>query len=256
MTFTAIVPAGGRLSPQDARSCDESVKALLQIGGESLLARLLRELRAVGLVERVVVIGPAETRLISECFGALWTLETNSLLGNVQAGVRAANLSGADPIFLVGSDLAAPNALSFANFLDNLPADAQVAAPLVTRERFAQVYPGSPSTFLTLADGQYTLGSQFTAPAGLLLAPTPAIAAMLGHRKSQLAMALTFGLPFALGLLTGLLTIPALERRASDLLGVPARAVPNSAPDLALDIDNFADYQYALSLTKKQPIET
>ena len=256
MTFTAVVPAGGRLSPQDARACGESVKALLPIGGESLLARLLLELRLVERVERVVVIGPTETRLIAESLGAIWILETTSLLGNVQAGVRAVSLSGEDRIFLVGSDLAAPDARSLTSFLERSPIDAKVAAPLVSRETFVKAYPGSPSTFLALADGHYTLGSQFTAPAGLLLAPTPAIAAMLGHRKSQLAMALTFGLPFALGLLTGLLTIPALERRASELLGVPARAVPDSAPDLALDIDNFADYQYALSLSKKHPLET
>jgi len=61
-------------------------------------------------------------------------------------------------------------------------------------------------------------------------------------------MARTFGLSFVFGLLTHTLTIPLLERRASELLGVPSRAVRDCAPDLAFDVDDAADLAYANSL--------
>jgi hypothetical protein len=57
-------------------------------------------------------------------------------------------------------------------------------------------------------------------------------------------MVKTFGVRFIWRLLTGRLTIPELERRASELTASSCRAVPDGLPELAYDIDSLADWRY------------
>jgi GTP:adenosylcobinamide-phosphate guanylyltransferase len=243
--LTALVMAGGRFEGADARAAGHEMKALTEIGGVGMLSGVLAALVAADRVGRILVVGPEEIREVAHEVGAEWALEMDDLLGNVQAGVRELGLTGGKQVLLVGSDLAAPRAQSFDDFIERSPAKASVTTPIVKRAAYERAFPAGPNKFLAIREGEFTMGSQFLSPAGLLLNPPTAVAAILGDRKSQWRMARTFGLPFLFGLLTHTLTIPQLERRASELLGVTARAVPDCAPDLAFDVDNACDLAYA-----------
>jgi hypothetical protein len=250
-TVTAVVAAGGRFAAPDAAVIGETIKAQARIEGETLLFRLLTVLLKVAAVRNIVVIGPEELKKTATSFGGVWTRETDTLLGNVIAATRSSGLMGDEPILLIGADMAFPSAASITDFLLRSGERGTVSAPVIARETYEASYPGSPSIFAPLREGQVTLGSQFVAPAGLLLDPPPAVAAILGHKKSQMQMARIFGVAFIVGLLTKQLTIPGLERRSSELLGVPVTAVQGCAADLAFDIDDARDYAYACKITSQ-----
>ncbi len=232
--------AGGRLSGKDAEFAGTTIKALAELSDEALVVRVVRELKLVPEVGRIVVVGPDEVR---KALGDLCEVctETKTLLGNVQAGVKFAGLTGSDRVLLVGSDLAFPCAESFSDFIQRTPESSDVTTPLVTRAAYDAAFPNIRSAFVALREGDFTIGSQFTSPAGLLLDPPPGVEAILGNRKSQVQMAISFGPMFVTGLLTKSLTIPALEKRASEILRVSTTAVRDCAADLAFDIDDRHD---------------
>ncbi len=148
MTFTAVVPAGGRLPPQDARSCGESVKALLPIGGESLLARLLRVLGAVELSSALWSSARMKPRLIAEClerFG-LWRPIRCSGTSKPACAPRAypektGSFSSA-PIWPL------PTPISLPTFSTACRATPKCRATGHRERVRSSAYPGSPSTFL------------------------------------------------------------------------------------------------------------
>jgi len=243
--------AGGRFRGRNAEAAGAEIKALTLVGGMTLLARALSALRDVPAVARIVVVGPEAVKA-SLPEQIEWIPETSTLLGNVRAGAAAAypDASG-DTVLLIGSDLAAPQASSLTDFIDRSPERLGVTVPLVERSSVESAFPGCPGAYVPLREGQFTIGSQFLAPVSLLLNPTPGMAAMLGHRKSQLLMARTLGWPIAWGLLRRTLTIEQLEQRASIILGAPAGAVRDCAPDLAFDIDDERDLVFARAWHEK-----
>ena len=245
MRYTALVMAGGRFDAPSAQAAGTPMKALATVAGATLLSRVLSALRQVDLVTRIVVVGPEEVRReVGD--DAEWHLEASSLFGNVTEGARAAGLFGDDRVLLIGSDLAAPTVASLRDFLERSAASrSSVTVPLVARESFEAAYPGSPSRYAALREGEFTIGSQFTAPAGLLLAPPRQVVRVVEGRKSAPAMARLLGPRILLGLMTHSLTIETLERRASAVLQVAATAMPDCGADLALDVDDARDLAYA-----------
>jgi GTP:adenosylcobinamide-phosphate guanylyltransferase len=244
-SVTALVMAGGRIGGEYARVGGTQVKALVRIAGRAMLESTLDALRSANRVARTIVVGPGDVRDAAMAFGAEWTIETPTLLGNVQAAVAASGAGGQEKVLLIGSDLAEPRPTSIDDFLARSPDEADFTAPIVSRLDYERVYPSSPATYVKLKEGEITMGSQFLSAASLMISPPPAVAAMLGHRKSQIRMARTLGPWFVWRLVTGALTIAETQQRVSELLGAPSAAVMDCAPDLAFDVDDVRDLTYA-----------
>jgi len=60
MLVDAMLPAAGRISGEFAAEAGAEVKALIEIGGRTVLQRTLETLRATDRIGKIVVIGPEE----------------------------------------------------------------------------------------------------------------------------------------------------------------------------------------------------
>jgi molybdopterin-guanine dinucleotide biosynthesis protein A len=58
----AVVTAGGRLSPSEARAFGTDVKALVRVGDRTMLAVVVDALRKTPGTARIVVVGPQRAR--------------------------------------------------------------------------------------------------------------------------------------------------------------------------------------------------
>ena len=65
-------------------------------------------------------------------------------------------------------------------------------------------------------------------------------------RKSKIGMAKLLGPLFLYKFLRKQLTVPMVEAKLKQILGCTGAPVLNCAPELAYDIDDFEDYEYAL----------
>lgn len=251
MSIDVVLPAGGRISGQFAEEAGVSVKALIEIDGRTVLQRTLDAVRATGLVNRAIVIGPREiaNHPCAKSADAVIPEGGDSGPANILRGLeylRETDGAHADRVLILTTDLPFLTPESIREFTDRCPSDAAFCAPLVSRAAFEDRYPGSGNRYVKLADGQWTMGGAFLVDPESIEANRDNIEASFQARKSQIAMARLLGLGFIVKFLTGRLTVPDIESRCSKMLGCCCVAVPESPAELAFDLDLVREYRYAI----------
>ncbi len=242
--FDVILPAGGRIEGAFRQQAGTDIKALIRLGGQTILARTIRALRATGRVGRIVVIGPQPALDEAQKAGAdLLCAEGASGPDNILRGLGL--LQSKAHVLIVTTDLPflTPDALNA--FLDACPRDADVALPIMTQSEFEARFPGTQNEYVRLREGQFTLGCAFVVRAQTLLQNEAHVRALFAARKSQWQMVRLVGLGTGLRFATGRLSIAHLEERAGQIARCRGRAIPHMPPELAYDIDLPEEFLYA-----------
>jgi len=248
-----ILPAGGRLEGQFAAEGGTQIKALLSVGGRSVLERILDALLATGRIERTVVIGPDELAGHPAADGADVVLpETDSGPGNIFRGLEwlRQNASGGieKPVLIVATDLPFLRPKPLVKFIDACPPDADVCVPITTKDAFEARFPGGPSRRYTgLREGPVTVGCAFVVDPDALMRNRRHLERIFALRKSAFSVLAQLGVGFVARLLLGRLTVADIQRRAEEILQCRTTAVLDSPPELAFDIDRLDDYRYVLA---------
>ena len=245
-----ILPAGGRISGEFAAEAGVDVKALIEIGGRTVLQRPLDALRATGQIRRAIVIGPDEIADHSCAKSADAVLPEGGDSGpaNILRGIewlRETDGSRADRVLIVTTDLPflTPEAISV--FIGSCPSDVDLCAALVSKKAFEERFPGSENQYVKLADGEWTLGCGFLVNPEAIESNRDHIERVFAARKSQIGMARLLGFGFIIRFLTGRLTVSHIENRCAKMLGCSGKGIRQSSPELAFDLDHIGEYRYA-----------
>ena len=247
-----VLPAGGRIRSDFAADVGTEVKALIRLGGRTVLERTIEALRGTGRVGRVVVVGPDAVREAAAAGRADVVLpEGRSGPENLFRGLgwlREADGAG-DParrrVLLVPTDLPFLTPEAIAGFLDGCPEDADIVLPVIERAAFEARFPGSANTYVALRDGAWTLGCAFLVDPEALERNRLSLDRAFEARKSQWAMARLLGPRFVVRFLLKRLVVTDIERRCEEILHCRAAALRGCSADLAFDIDAHTDYRYA-----------
>lgn len=233
----AVVTAGGRWR-------DGTPKALLEVGGRTLLGRVQDALHGSGRVDGAWIVGPEDSlqehvshpsRLIPE--GATGIDNLRRGLAQVDAGDGLALFAATDLPFL------SPSAVR--SLVECAPGDADIVFPIFTRAEFERDFPGSPGIYTPMDGDHWTGGSAFLLRPAAIERNAALLERVFTARKRQWAMARLLGLSFALRFATGRLSIAAAEARATDLTGCRCRVVRGCDPALAFDVDDEHDLAHA-----------
>lgn len=247
--YDVILPAGGTLDAHFAKVALTPVKALIRVGDNILIFRALEALRLSGRSRRIVVVGGPEVRAAIEDKVDAVVTAGPSLPNNILAGVKEL-LRRPDPperLLIVTTDLPFITDKALAAFLDACPEGADFCGALVSAEAYLDRFPGSNSTWAKLKDGRFTLGGVYLAKTAALKKAMPEIERVVNNRKSVTGMASLLGPGFLMKLMTRQLTVEAVETKIGEILGMKVVAVPDAPAELAFDIDEIDDYQYALA---------
>jgi CTP:molybdopterin cytidylyltransferase MocA len=254
-----VLPAGGRIDGPFAREAGTEAKALLRLNGRTLLARTLDALRGVERVRRIVVVGPEAALEASAGVADFALPEAETGPANVLKGLeRLGEANGGrlpDRALILATDLPFLSAGILDGFLNACPPEAAFCVPLIRREAFDATFPETPSAFVRLREGEWTLGCAFLVDPSRLAERRAVMERAFAARKSQLAMARLLGLPFLARFVTRRLTIPLIERRCEEILGCSGRGIADGPPELAYDIDLPEDYHYAVSWAARNESE-
>lgn len=251
MALHAILIAGGRL-PRDLQPLAGSrVKALLEVGGEALLAKAARAALQCNVIERVCAAGNDEVAAAATACGIEYVPEGQTVIENVLNAFNA--LGGTEHNYLIISpDLPFITVQTLARFLRGLAGSpAEIALATVTGDDFEARFPGAPNRFERIDGAPLTLGSVFYLTGPALYSNIPLARDFFRWRKWPHRLALLLGLPIAWGYLTGTLKLQTLERRAAQLAGVEVRGV-GAPPELAYDVDNLANLRFAEVVLKQE----
>jgi molybdopterin-guanine dinucleotide biosynthesis protein A len=219
------------------------IKALVSVGGETLIGRTLGALRDLKAVERIAVVGPEAIREAARVDD--FVVERATGEENLLAALHAA--CGERTIFCA-SDMPFVSAEALSGLLDRAPAEACAVYPIFTRDEFDAAYPKARSSYATLADGVWTGASAFVVRAPALLQRESVLTRAFAARKSLPALAALFGPALMFSYLRGALRVADIEVRARSLFGAPVVALRGADPALAFDCDETADVEYAEAL--------
>lgn len=247
--FDVILPAGGRIKPEFAEKVGTDVKALIEFEGRTILERTLEALIGTDRVDRLIVIG---SKPVQESEAAALATEVLEEVGsgpdNILHGlVRLSELSNPpEKVLILTTDMPFLTSKMINDFIDACPDNAEICVPLVSRGQWNERFPNSTATFIKVRGDELTAGCMYMFDVAAFKKALPHIEEVFKNRKSKVGMVRLLGPKFLLKFATGTLQVRDVEKKVKDMLGIEGAAIPNSAPELAYDIDDIDDYDYAM----------
>jgi GTP:adenosylcobinamide-phosphate guanylyltransferase len=245
--LTALVLAGTRPGGDPlAAYAGVSHKALIEIGGSTMIERVVAALAAAPEVARILIAIDSPQRLAGlpglqpgVCAKPLATMPSAE---GPSATVAAALAREDTPLLVTTADHALLQAQWVHEFLAGCPSDADVVVALALRAAVEAAAPRSRRTWLRFADGDYSGCNLF-----LLARPRAAGAVALWReleaaRKEPLRMMRRLGWSFALRYRFGRLSSAAALGRLGALSGGAQVALVSMRDGrAAIDVDKPAD---------------
>ncbi len=250
-----IIPAGGRIPAHFVRLVGTDCKPLIKFNDRTVLSTTIEALKASGIVNRIVVVGPQKVLHDESCREVFDRIpEGNTGPENIFRGLDALVRTSQPPVYvlIVTADLPFLTGDIVREFVTMCPSEKDFCVPLISLDEFQEVFPNATGTFVGLQDGKWTAGCMYLATATGLRKAIHHIEQVFQRRKSKLGMARLLGFKFVWDLVCKKLTVSDVETKVRELLACEGAAVPGSPPELAYDIDDKEDYYYALNYLKQQ----
>lgn len=237
-TVTAVVLAGGDAGDALAVAAGVPAKSLLPVAGRPLASYVLDALQTSGRVGETVYVGPTDPELAA--YQVVNVPAGRRFEDSLALGLGAALGRGAESVLVATADLPWLTPDAVARFVDAASAlEVDVVYPIAVEETMRDAFPEQGRTYVKLREGRFTGGNLALLTAAGATAVLPLVSRAFRSRKNPLAMASIIGPDVAVGLIGGGASLAALEKRASHLLGVAARALRTEDAGLAADVDRL-----------------
>lgn len=247
--FSAVISAAGQASEDLARRIGTVEKCAARLAGRPIVAAAVEAVLAAGASQVAVVCGEETRAALGDQYGCLFAAPGTSPVRSAVNGVRELPEKGT--LVFIPGDLPFIKPKHIAEFVEGCPKSQEpwVAAGVCSEPDIAARFPGIPGMKYSKLSGKRIAG-------GGIFAASPAgfeIAAELANdfsrdRKSALRMAWQFGVVSMLRFLIERISVKDAERAGSRLFGCAAHIIESCAPELIADIDEPADWDYALSI--------
>ncbi len=228
-----------------ARAFDVKHKCLVPVGGEPMIARVIRALRSCDRV-RNIAICIDDPQAAQPALGAYdnltYTRSSDTAPGSVLTSLEGAGLSW--PVLVTTADHALLTPEMLENFLSqSSELNADLTAGLARRETIEAELPETKRTYLKFSDAQVSGCNLFalTSPAALNIVRFWQQADK--NRKKPWKLIGAFGIARLLRWLSGRLTLERAFEIASRKLGARARPVLMPFARAAVDVDKPADQE-------------
>ncbi|MGH6910338.1 MAG: nucleotidyltransferase family protein [Phenylobacterium sp.] len=243
--FTALVLAGSRggIDPV-AEYAGVSHKGLIVLGGETLLARVLKALKAAGATR--IGVSTNDEALTGQLSDAERLAATGSPSLSVHEGARALGT----PLLVTTVDHALLQPEWVRQFIDATPADADIAVLLAPEAVVHAAAPTTQRTYLKFRDGRYSACNLFLLRTPRAIAAVDLWRRVESYRKQPWRIALLMGPQMLLSYALGLLTLDGAVALIGRKAGVKAAAVRTPYGLAAVDVDKPSDLDLVRSIVK------
>jgi GTP:adenosylcobinamide-phosphate guanylyltransferase len=239
--FTALVLAGVRPGAPDAVAAYVGVphKALITLGGQTLLARVVGALRGAGADRIVVSTNDADVAAAATALA----VEVMPAAGSPSLSVAEAVASLSAPLLVTTSDHALLQAEWITRFLADAPADCDIAALLAPEDAVRAAAPQTERTYLRFADGRYSGCNLFLLRTAGAMPVIRFWRRVEAERKHPWRIAAMIGPSMLLGFLSRRFTLDETVARLGRRAGarVVAAAVRTPFGLAAVDVDKPSD---------------
>jgi GTP:adenosylcobinamide-phosphate guanylyltransferase len=236
---SAVILAGSRPGRPDPVALAEGVahKALANVGGEPILARVIAAVRAAGITRIAVAANDPAVVALAERLGA----EVLPPAAGPSASVASAFARLGAPMLVTTADHALLRPEWITDFLADVPADADVALLLARRQAVEAALPGSRRTWLKFADGHWSGCNLFLLKTSAAAAAIATWEAVERDRKRPWRIAARLGFGTLVSYALGRLGLADAVTRLGSRIGIAARAVAAHDGLAAVDVDKPED---------------
>lgn len=238
MTATALILAGSRPGGDPfATQMGVAHKALIEVGGGPMLARVVGALRAAECPRILVSCAPGPVAQLAEELGAEVIPPAPGPSGSVLAGLDVAGT----PLLVTTADHALLRPEWVRQLIDGAPATSDVAIMLAERHAVEAALPGSRRTYLRFADGHWSGCNLFLLRAPAARAAVAEWTRVEADRKRPWRIVARLGPGLLLRYLSGRLTLASALERLGGRIGCRVALVPAADGLAAVDVDKPAD---------------
>lgn len=240
--FTALVLAGSRGEP-DALSqyAGVSHKALIALGGETLLARVLRALDEAGAGRIALSTSDPEVVALAGRLRTRAPLDVLPAAGSPSLSVSQGAEALGTPLLVTTVDHALLRPEWITGFLADVPADADIAALLAEETVVRAAVPDTQRTYLAFRDGRYSGCNLFFLRNARALSMIALWRQVEADRKRPWKIAARLGVGILVRYLLGLMTLDQMVTRLCARAGARGAAVRSPYGLAAVDVDKPAD---------------
>ncbi len=239
--LTALVLAGTRPGGDPlAQRNGVSHKALLDVGGSSMLARVVAALNAVPQVARIV-IATDRAELLDHLPPAEKPVSVIKAGAGPSASVALALQSLGAPLLVTTADHALLQPQWVQELLSADAGDADALLALARREAVMRAAPGTLRTWLSFSDDDYSGCNLFLLRTAATLNIVALWQELEAARKRPLTLLRRLGLIYVLRYRFGWLRLDAALRRLGQLCGARVKPVILSDGRAAIDVDKPED---------------
>ena len=236
--FSALILAGSRggVDPVAAYA-GVSHKALIELDGQPLLARVAQALREAGATQIAVSVSDDSVRAAATALGLTVLTAASGPSHSVRDGIEALGT----PLLVTTADHALLDPEWVIRFLADVPANADVAALLARQDVIEAAAPGTKRTYLRFADGAWSGCNLFHFATPRSVAALDLWAQVEADRKRPWRIVRRLGVGTLLRYMSGRLTLVAALAHLGRLAGLNAAAVASPFGLAAVDVDKPAD---------------
>lgn len=244
----AVVLAGG---PEDAlarRQPGAPNKAFVEIGGVTLVGRVLAALRAAPSIGRIVAVAPPSMR-DHPGLAAADELRPDGVRITESLRSGLAGFSPDEDVLVAASDLPILTVPAIEDFVARARAlEADVVYGCVERGTHLARYPQIPHTWARMQDGTFCGGGLISLKPRVLPKLERFVEQLGAARKRPWRLASLFGWDVLLRYAAGRLTVAGAEARAGAILGAPVRALVSPYAETGVNVDRVTDVALAEEL--------
>lgn len=245
MPIDAFVTAGGRISGGFAEKAGTQIKAMVEIGGETMMKRTIDALKNCDLVGRVAVVAPLEIMEHPDVKRADLIIRADGDgVENIKKGLNA--FPDSERVILCTSDLPFINSEAVEGFIDKCPVECALCYPVFEENDIDEGIRAGVPGYVKLKEGRFTGGSMFMMNREKCLQRLDTIGQSFNARKSTLGMARLLGLRVIVETIFGVCKLQTMEDRVARLMGAPCKVIRGCDPVITVDVDDEESYEFAL----------
>lgn len=249
MQYDAIILAGGQSASELKKIAPYDNEALIIIGSSPMISYVYEALRASTNVARIVVSGPVqELRSILAKDPDLMFVEggDNAMASFANAVELLKGKQMSENLLILPTDIPFITTAAIDDFIaQSEQHHADFFYPITSKEVNERKFPGVSRTYVKLREGTYTGGNLFIIRSRVIRQVMHMANELVKRRKSPLAMARLFGLGLALRYVFKSLSIPAVEKRFAEVMGITGKALISGYAEVGVDVDKPSDLQLA-----------